>query len=201
METLIFALLLGAGVHLANRFEQRERIALLARHLGRFPIERDMGALVEGYLPALTEAEPGRRMLRLQELHAIEQRLVKRLQEFNDDFRQVWGEHVRVSRWPIAVPRATRIFPRASFDLREAFVLHTDGIARAVENADGLPERDRAFRISAELLLMQHSCHWYCRSRNVAHARLLAHHKTSHAQVLAGVDERTRRAYLALVRG
>lgn len=199
MEPLILALLLGAGLHLANRFEQRERIALLARHLGRFPIERDMGTLVEGYLPALTEADPGRRTLRLQELQAVEQRLLARLQEFNDVFKTVWGEHVRVSRWPMAVPRATRMFPRQSFDLREAFVIHGDGIARAVENVDALTDRDRAFRITAELLLMQHSCHWYCRSRNVAHARLLAHHQSSHAQVLAGVDERTRRAYLALV--
>ena len=33
--------------------------------------------------------------------------------------------------------------------------------------------------MSAELFLMQHTCHWYCRSRAVASARMLARHKTS----------------------
>ena len=201
MEPLFLVLLLAAGVHLANRFEQRERIALLARYLGRFPIERDMGTLVEGYLPALTEPDSERRTQRLQALAVTEQRLVEKLGEFNTLFEKVWGEQRRVSRWLVAVPRATRMFPRASFDLREAFLIHTEGIARAAANADGLAPRERAFRLTAELLLLQHSCHWFCRSRAVANARMLAHHQSSYAQVLAGVDEKTRRAYTALVAG
>lgn len=201
MEPFLLALLLAGGVHLANRFEQQGRIALLARYLGRLPIERDMGTLVEGYLPALTEADAERRAQRRQALAVTEERLVEKLGEFNAAFDKVWGEQRRVSRWPIAVPRATRIFPRASFDLRDAFVIHTQGIATAVANAEGLSPRDRAFRVTAELLLLQHSCHWFCRSRNVAHARLLAHHRSSHAQVLASVGESTRRAYTALVAG
>jgi len=52
--------------------------------------------------------------------------------------------------------------------------------------------------MSAELFLMQHSCHWFCRSRAVASARLQARHQTSHAQVLAAVSPATREAYRKL---
>ena len=61
------------------------------------------------------------------------------------------------------------------------------------------PARERAFTLSAELFLMQHSCHWFCRSRTIASARLLARHQTPHAQVLASVSPETRNAYAALV--
>jgi hypothetical protein len=46
---------------------------------------------------------------------------------------------------------------------------------------------------------MQHSCHWFCKSRNVASARLLARQQTSHQQVVATVTAETRRAYAPLV--
>jgi hypothetical protein len=51
------------------------------------------------------------------------------------------------------------------------------------------------------MLLMQHSCHWFCRSRALACARLLAHHHTSYEQVLESVDPTTREDYLRLVSG
>ena len=61
--------------------------------------------------------------------------------------------------------------------------------------------RARAFMMTAELFLMQHTCHWYCKSKPVASARLLARHQTAYAQVIDAVDPATRRAYLALVKG
>lgn len=51
----------------------------------------------------------------------------------------------------------------------------------------------------AELLLMQHSCHWFCRSKLVASARLLARHKTPYPKVLASVAPQSRQAYCKLV--
>jgi hypothetical protein len=68
-----------------------------------------------------------------------------------------------------------------------------------VENSHGLTPRDKAYTLSAELFLMQHTCHWYCRSRAVASARLLARHQTSYAQVLAAVAPSTRQAYEAVI--
>lgn len=201
MEPLLLGLLLAVGLQVAVRFEQRDRIALLSGHLLRHNLERDMAQLLQDYLPALSEADADRRAQRLGLLAQVEARLVGNLQAFSTAFGEVWGEHARVSRLPVAIPRATRLFPRASFDLRRAIAIHADGMARAVANEDGLDEKARAFRITAELLLLQHTCHWFCRSRTVANARLLAHHQSTHEQVLASVGEPTRRDYTALVSG
>jgi uncharacterized RmlC-like cupin family protein len=48
---------------------------------------------------------------------------------------------------------------------------------------------------------MQHTCHWYCKSKTVASARLLARHHTSYEQVLAAVSAETRTAYGRLIGG
>ena len=84
----------------------------------------------------------------------------------------------RVSNLGVALPGATRLLPGATFDVREAFRLHAAGIAGAVANEAQRPSRDKAFTLSAELILMQHTCHWFCRSRTVATARMLARHQT-----------------------
>ena len=62
----------------------------------------------------------------------------------------------------------------------------------------GRSPRDKAFTMSAELFLMQHTCHWFCKSKTVASARLMARHKTTYEQVLASVAPATRDAYRAL---
>ena len=51
----------------------------------------------------------------------------------------------------------------------------------------------------AELYLMQHSCHWYCRSKTIASARMMARHRTPYQQLLESVDPQTREAYLAMI--
>ena len=53
--------------------------------------------------------------------------------------------------------------------------------------------------MSAELFLMQHTCHWFCKSKTVASARLMARHKTTYEQVLASVAPATRDAYQKLL--
>ena len=98
----------------------------------------------------------------------------------------------------MGLPFALRLFPGASFDMREALAIHARGIARAARNEAALAPRDKAYVMTAELLLMQHSCHWFCKSKTVASARMLARHQTPHAQLLASVSPETRRSYLAL---
>jgi hypothetical protein len=68
-----------------------------------------------------------------------------------------------------------------------------------VEGGGHLPAKATAFTVSAELFLMQHTCHWFCKSRTVASARMLARHKTSHEQLVASVSPQTRAAYFALL--
>ena len=59
-------------------------------------------------------------------------------------------------------------------------------------------ERDAAR--AAELFLLQHTCHWFCRTKVVASARMIARHQTSYEQLVAAVLPQTRAEYLALMR-
>ena len=64
-----------------------------------------------------------------------------------------------------------------------------------------LSAKDRAYMMTAELFLMQHTCHWYCKSKTIASARMMARHQTPHEQLVNSVSEPTRKAYLALIQG
>ncbi|AVS63051.1 hypothetical protein C8241_16405 [Paracidovorax avenae] len=199
MDTLIMAAFIAAGVHMLNLRQQRRRIGLLARHLANYQIEKLMENLLEGYLRALGEKEEARRDQIWQLLRTTEQQLAEQFQRFAAEFSQVPPEKTRVSRIPVALPFALQLFPAASFDLRQVFVVHAQGIARGVRNDAGLTQRDKAFTLTAELLLMQHTCHWFCKSKTVASARMVARHRTPHQQLVESVSPETRRAYLALV--
>ena len=102
-----------------------------------------------------------------------------------------------MSKLPIWLPFALALAP--SFDLREALRVHARGICRAIDADAETSAKDRAFAITAELLLMQHTCLWFCRSKTVASARMLARHRTSYEQLAAAVLPRTRSDYLGLV--
>ena len=107
----------------------------------------------------------------------------------------------RISRLPLALPMTTRLFPDATFDLRAAFQLHAKAFSRGVANGEGLSRKLQARRLLAEMFLFQHTCHWYCRSKSVASARLMVRHKTSHEQTVALVSPQTRQTYQALLTG
>lgn len=184
-----------------RRVEVRQRVRLLSEYLRPLSVELHMKQLTEGYLRALNEGDPRRAEALWRQLTAIEEVLRDELQKLAHALQGVWGERLRVSRWPVGLPQATRFFPQASFDFRALVALHAQSFADALGNAGGLPQRERAFRATAELLLFQHSCHWFCRSKNVASARLLALHRTHYRQVLDAVSPTTRDAYERLIRG
>ncbi|MGE0499287.1 MAG: hypothetical protein AB7O72_15800 [Ramlibacter sp.] len=194
---MIFTLVTFAVIVYFNTQEQKRRIALLGQLLGRYRIEAPMEELTQGYLRALGEEDTQRRGQIWSLLAGSEAAIADQFTRFASDFSRVDATAARVSR--IALPwAAARLFPNAAFDLREAFRIHALGIADAVANPLERSPRDKAFTLSAELLLMQHTCHWFCRSRTVASARLLKRHQVSHAQVLVAVSPATRRAYAEL---
>ncbi len=195
------ALVVALVLTVLKNHEQRQRIALLGAHLQRFQLEKLIEGLTEGYLRAFGEADAQRRESVLGMLETTERLLSAQLDDLARALQGLEPVQARISRLPIALPWATRWLPSATFDLREMVRLHATGVAQAIANADGLSRRDQAFRVSAELLLFQHTCHWYCRSRGVASARLLARHRTSHEQVVAAVSPATRQAYLQLIGG
>jgi hypothetical protein len=200
MDALTLFLLFAVGAFWLKSSEQRQRIALLSQYLGRYQIEKLMERLNEGYMRALGESDAGRQA-QIWPLHsATEQQLAQQFQRFADEFGKADATQTRVNRNPL--PQAHRWLPAAlapGFDLRTLMRVHADGIARAVSNANGLEARAKARTLLAELYLMQHSCHWYCRSLSVASARLLARHQSRYEQLIDAVSPETREAYLAVV--
>ena len=202
MDILTLTLLFAAGSYLLKTGEQRQRIALLASHLGRFQIEKLMERLNEGYLRALGEQDPERQR-QIWALHEpVERDLNEQFQRFAESFEKAAASDTRINRNPL--PYAHRWLPgwlAPGVDARALMRLHARGIDQIVTHAEGLSSRDRARTLLAELYLMQHSCHWFCRSRSLASARLMARHHTTHEQVIEAVSPTTRQSYLALIDG
>lgn len=195
MDIFILSLAVALGIVFFNAQDQKQRIAVLGRHLGQYQIETLMENLTQGYLRALGESDAERRDQIWSLLTGAESRLADQFSRFANDFSKVDPASARVSTLALALPWANRVLPGFSFDVRQAFAIHAQGIADAVANREQRAPRDKAFTLSAELFLMQHTCHWYCRSRSIASARLLRRHQTRHEQVLASVSPQTRRAY------
>jgi hypothetical protein len=199
MDLVFLPALLLAALFLANRQQQHQRIIWLARLLQPFEIEKLMEQVSTGYLRALGESDAERSEPIWNNLLGAEQRLSTQLGRLAEQVAREDATQARISRWPVASALAARWLSANTLDLRPLMALHAQGVAEAVANPEALSRRDQAFRLSAELFLFQHSCHWYCRSQAVASARLLARHQTSHDQVLQAVSERTRQGYRALV--
>jgi hypothetical protein len=199
MEVFIVIALLATALHFFKSREQTERVTLLGSYLGKYQVEKLMRDVVSGYNRALDEADADRQLQVWRYLEPLEQSLVAQFGKFVLDFAEVYEARARVSRLPLALPFLSLAVPSSTFDLRKLMSVHAQGISQAVEHTQGASAKGRAFSILAELLLMQHSCHWFCRSKLVASARLMAAHRTAYAQVLQSVSANTRRNYLAVV--
>ena len=199
MELFVLALMTATGVYALKSSQQRKRITLLGSHLSQYQIEKLMESLTSGYLRALGEGDTARRDQIWQLQESSETQLCEQFNRFVTEFAKVDEAATRVSKIPVALPFADRLFPAATFDLRKAFAIHAKGFTQAAQNAMGRSPRDKAFTMSAELFLMQHTCHWFCKSKTVASARLMARHKTTYEQVLASVAPATRDAYQKLL--
>ena len=196
MEIIVTFALAGVACLFFRARQQQQRIVVLAGFLSRFNIEKNIETVTQGYLRALGEAEPGRQEQVWNLLRASEQALCQQVTQLARDFASGEPAVTAVSKLPVWLPFAPAL--GGSFDMREALRVHARSICQAIDAPAASP-RDRAFTISAELLLMQHTCHWFCRSRLVASSRMLARHRTSYEQLVASVLPQTRTEYLALV--
>jgi len=202
LDTLEILSLLAAAsfaVHWLNNQSRRARTTLLASQLQPFQIERLMQQLTEGYMRALGETDPERQQQVLQLQQESEQQLARQFQDLARAFAQLPAPQARTLK--LALPGIDKVLPQSTFDTRRVLQIHADGIDRVVRNDAGRSPRDKAFTLMAEMFLMQHSCHWFCRSKTIASARMLAQHKTHYEQALDAVSPETREAYLAVVNG
>lgn len=201
MDILFLTMLLAMGAHLLKVRYQAGRMALLGRYLAQFQIEKLMETLIQGYLRALGEADEERRGQIWSMLSTAEVSLYEQFNRFAADLARLTPLETRISKLPIAIAHADQMFPAATLDLRAVMQIHAQGIEAVVRNETGRSPRDKAFTLTAELFLMQHTCHWFCKSKTIASARLLGRHQTSYEQVLAAVSPATRKAYQQLLAG
>jgi hypothetical protein len=199
MEFLSLLLLSGMGIHWLNLRGQRQRTALLAEHLRPYQIEQLMSQLTTSYMRALGESDLGRQQHILQLQQQAEHQIAADFEQLARSFAAVPAPLAR--GFKLALPYIDQVSPRFTFDMRRLVEVHAQGIARAVDNPQGLSPKARSFRMMGEMFLMQHSCHWFCRSKAIASARMLAQHQTRYEQALDAVSPETRQAYLAVVQG
>ena len=199
MELLLLATLVAFAAWMAKSREQGRRIALLGTHLGNYQIEKHLETLSQGYLRALGEEDAQRREQIWSLLHGTEQALASQFERFAAGFAKVDVAQARVSKFPVYLPFVPQLLPTACFDVRQALAIHARGISRAIAEGSQASSRAKAFTMMAELFLMQHTCHWFCKSRTVASARMLARHQTSYRQLIDSVGPATRASYCELV--
>ncbi len=202
MEFFSLALIGALALVYFNTSAQRARLALLAGYLQPFQIEKLMERLLEGYLRALDETDLGRQRAVWANLYAIERSLSEQFDRFVGSLEQAQPQPPRMAPVPFQALLADKLPRSLSFELVTMMRVHAQGIALCAnhpdeENPDA--RKQRAFAMTAELLLMQHSCHWFCRSRALATARLMARHNTGYDQVLAAVTPATQQAYRKLI--
>jgi hypothetical protein len=196
MELLSLLFLLGVCIHWLNTQGQRKRTALLAEHLRPYQIEKHMEQLTSAYMRALGESEPERQQQILQLQEMPEQQLAEEFKALAKDFGKLAAPQAR--GFKIALPYIDQLSPKATFDMRRLLEVHAQGIDRAIAQTT-LDHKERSFRIMAEMFLMQHSCHWFCKSKTIASARMLTQHQTRYEQALDAVSPETRQAYLDVV--
>ena len=198
MDIFILSMVLAfAGYTLKSRSERR-RIALLGGHLADYQIEKLMQTLTEGYARALGEADAAPRESIWQLLGGTEDKLCAQTRQLAEGFARVDADLSRVNRLPWPLSEAAALIPGSSFDLRQALSIHAAGLARATQADAAINPKARAFTLSAEMLLLQHTCHWFCKSKAVASARMMVRHQTAYALLLQSVSPETRSAYGAL---
>jgi hypothetical protein len=196
----LFTLAMAIGVlWILNIRSQHQRIRILASVLGQFQVEKLMETVADGYLRALGEDDPDRSDQVWNMLGQAEITLNEQLQAFVQAFDKVDAQAARFSTLPVGLPFALQVLPGSSADLRAVLRVHALGIDALVRNEAGLSQKDKAFTLTAELLLLQHSCQWFCRSKALASSRMLARHRTPLAQLIASVSEPTRQAYKQLL--
>jgi hypothetical protein len=199
MEFISLLFILATGIHWLNTQGQRKRTALLAEQLRPFQIEKSMAQLTTAYMRALGESDLERQQQILQLQEAAEQQLSTEFQNLAREFAKMPAPVTRAFK--LALPYIDQLSPKATFDMRRMLEVHAQGIGRTASNLQGMSPKARAFRMMGEMFLMQHSCHWFCRSKTIASARMVAQHQTRYEQALEAVSPETRQAYLAVVQG
>ena len=197
---LILLMVVAAWQVLRVRY-QRAHIALLGQHLANLQLERHMETLTQGYTRAIHEKEEARQIQVLETFAQTERATAANTRSLADAMQKESLQDASLGTLPFCLPYAERFLPALTRDFRALLHVHAVGLRHVVDNESQLTAKERAYHLSAELYLLQHSCHWFCKSRAIADARLVLRHKVQHQQVLDSVSAVTRAAYLRWMEG
>jgi hypothetical protein len=195
MDSVLILLMVALAWQVLRVRYQRARIALLGRHLGSLQLERHMETLTQGYSRAIREETESRQLQVLETFAQTERAMASQANSLANAMQKESPQAARISMLSLCVPYIERFVPAVTRDFRELLHIHAAGLRHVVDNEDHLDAKARAFQLSAELYLLQHSCHWFCKSRAVADARLMLRHQVNHQKVLESVSAATRYAY------
>ena len=198
--TLALVLLFVAWIMLRVSY-QRAHIAALGRNLSGLQLERYMETLTQGYARAIHEDTEARQNMVLENFAQTERAAASQMQALASAMGKESAQAASMGNLAFCVPYIERVLPFAARDFRQLLQIHASGLRRVVDNEEGWDLKTRAYHLSAELYLFQHSCHWFCKSRGVADARLVLRHQVSHQKVLESVSDATRAAYLQWQKG
>lgn len=201
MDFLTWMIVVSIAVYVLQGIEHRRRVRLLGAHLASTQVEKLMGGLMDGYMRVLDEKDVERSKQVWAIMDSNEKTLADQLQRLASTFSEENAQDTRVSTLPLALPYFDRLLPTHTFDMRQALQLHAKAV-RAACAPDGMDlesRKQQAFTMTAELLLLQHTCHWFCKTRTIASMRLIARQKTPYEQVLQSVSPATLTAYQRLI--
>lgn len=201
MEIAFTLLVAFAAWHALRMRYQRGHITLLSRHLTNLRLEKHMETLTQGYARAIGEESESRRLQVLETFAQTERAVAAQVQSLADAMQRETPQAAAMGMLPFCVPYIEHVLPAATRDFRALLRIHAAGLQHVVENAEQLDPKRRAFHLAAELYLFQHSCHWYCKSRGVADARLILRHQVQHQKALESVSDVTRAAYVRWQQG
>ncbi|MCB5362347.1 hypothetical protein H0484_01050 [Pusillimonas sp. CC-YST705] len=196
MDVVLILLVVIVAWHMLRVRYQRTHIALLGKHLSKLQLERHMETLTQGYTRAIHEKEASRQLQVLETFAQTERAVAAQLATLAQDMQKENDADTRMGTLAFCLPYAERFLPSVTRDFRKLLHIHATGLRHVVDNEAGWEAKERAFHLSAELYLLQHSCHWFCKSRTVADARLAMRHQVQHQKVLESVSDTTRSAYV-----
>ena len=109
MDIFISVFIIGWGLHSFTQRDQKVRIALLGTFLARYPIEKLMESLIQGYLRALGETDKERQDAIWSTLKTAENDLVVQFNAFALGFSKVAEPQARISKLPFGMARRSWI--------------------------------------------------------------------------------------------
>src|SRR5690606_26331552 len=153
------------------------------------------------YSRAIGEESETRRLQVLETFSQTERAVAAQARTLAQAMQQESAQDASMGTASFCIPYIERFALAATRDFRKLLHIHAAGLRHVVDNENGWDAKNRAFHLSAELYLLQHSCHWFCKSRNVADARLLLRHQVNRQKVLESVSSVTRAAYQQWLQG